>query len=233
MSKSVAILQSSYIPWKGYFDLIRKVDCFVFYDDVDFSKNSWRNRNKIKTPKGAKWLSIPCGRNHLTPINQVRIDNAPWQEQHFALLKQQYSNAPYWDMYLPFLEQTYLEQKWGALSDFNQTLIRYITQELLGHVATEFDNSERYQLSANKGERVLQLLEQTGATHYLSGPAAKDYLQEDEFVKRGITLEYMDYSGYPEYPQQHPPFEHGVTILDMLFNLGPATVDYMQPLKPR
>lgn len=230
MSKSVAILQSNYIPWKGYFDLIRKVDSFIFYDDLQYTKNDWRNRNKIKTSTGARWLTIPCGSSWDRLINEVRVDNAPWQKKHFDMLKQHYAAAPYWKTYTPFLEEIYLGKNWEYLSDLNQTLIKRISKEYLG-VTTEFENSERYQLTESKGARVLQLLERADATHYVSGPAAKSYLQEEEFVKRGITLEFMDYGGYPEYPQLHPPFEPAVSILDMLLNLGPATREYMQPLE--
>ncbi|ABG30276.1 hypothetical protein CEP88_13080 [Roseobacter denitrificans] len=232
MPKSVAILQSNYIPWKGYFDLIRKVDLFIFYDDLQYTKNDWRNRNKIKTPMGARWLTIPCGSSWNRLINEVRVDNASWQKKHFDTLKQHYAAAPYWKTYAPFLEEVYLGENWEYLSDLNQTVIKRISQAFLG-ITTEFDNSERYHLTASKGERVLQLLERVGATHYVSGPAAKSYLVEDEFVTRGITLEFMDYAGYPKYPQLYPPFEPAVTILDMLLNLGPATLEYMQPADKR
>lgn len=227
MTKSVAILQSNYIPWKGYFDIIRKVDCFIFYDDVKYTKNDWRNRNKIKTPYGARWLTIPCGGNYSILINEVRVDNNPWQEAHYKALADNYADAPYWQQFQPFLQEMYLDTQWQSLSELNQTMITRIAREFLG-ITTTFERSEAYNLNASKEDRVLQLLGQSGATHYVSGPAAKDYLHQENFDARGITLEYMDYRGYPEYPQFHPPFEHGVTILDLLFHTGSKAVEYMQ-----
>ena len=228
--KRVAILQSNYIPWKGYFDIIRSVDCFIFYDDVQFTKNDWRNRNRIKTPQGTRWLSIPCGTNLKRLINEVRIDPDAWQTKHYQLLEQNYNTAPYWSVYKPFLENIFLERKWEFLSELNQQVIKQISCEILG-CDTTFDASEEYALQTRREDRVLELLDKVGASHYLSGPAAKSYLDEAHFVERGITLEYIDYSQYPEYSQLFPPFDHAVSIIDLLLNEGPNATNFMLPVK--
>lgn len=230
--KKVAILQSNYIPWKGYFDLIRQVDCFIFYDDVQYTKNDWRNRNKIKTPQGIRWITIPCGSNLKRLIKDVRIDNIQWQKEHYKLLENTYLKSSFWHFYKPFIEEIYLRKKWKYLSELNQTIIMRISNEIF-KVGAIFETSESYKLDSCKEARVLQLLDKAGATHYLSGPAAKSYLHEENFNERNITLEYIDYSGYPEYTQPYPPFEHAVTVLDLLFNEGPSATHFMQHVKNR
>ncbi|MBM3618243.1 MAG: WbqC family protein [Alphaproteobacteria bacterium] len=228
MSKKVAILQSNYIPWKGYFDIIRQVDEFIFYDDVKYTKNDWRNRNRIMTMQGARWLTIPCGEPTHQRIEEVRIDKNPWQKQHFELLAWNYKKAPFWSALEPFLKETYLDRTWEYLSDFNQSFITRVTRDYLG-CDTAFAQSSAFTLKGAKEDRLLDLLEQAGATHYLSGPAARDYLKAESFAERGIQLEYMDYSGYPEYPQLHGSFDHAVSILDLLLNTGGDALRYMKP----
>lgn len=224
----VAILQSNYIPWKGYFDIIRQVDLFVFHDDLQYTKNDWRNRNRILTPQGSRWLSIPCGTRENRLINEVRVDQSPWQEKHFRLLEENYRQAPYWADYAPFLRDVYLDREWQYLSELNQFLICHIAREFLG-CRTVFEHSERYQLQTSSQERVLELLGKVGASHYLSGPAGKNYLSDEAFKAQGIVLEYMDYSAYPSYSQLFEPFDHAVSILDLLLNTGPRAKDYMLP----
>ncbi len=226
MGKKVAILQSNYIPWKGYFDIIHSVDLFVFYDDVQFTKNDWRNRNKIKTPNRSQWLTIPTGYHNDQLINEVTLPSKDWQEKHWKTLTQYYVRAPYFKTYEPLLRKIYLEAEWKFLSPLNQSLIRLISKDILG-LPTEFAQSSDFELPGKKTERLIELLKKCGADYYLSGPAAKDYLKEEAFEQEGIRLEYKDYSGYPEYPQFYPPFEHSVTILDLLFHTGPKASDYI------
>lgn len=217
--KRVAVLQSNYLPWKGYFDIIHNVDLFIFYDDVQFTKNDWRNRNKVKTPQGAQWLSIPVGQKISRLIHEVEIPDASWQKAHFKTIEMNYSKSPYFHQYSAFFAQVYLEREWKNLSELNHFLIREISTRFL-KIQTQFDDSRNYQMQGAKEERLLSLLEQAGATHYLSGPAARDYIKEESFTSRGVQLSYQDYSGYPEYPQLYPPFTHQVSIIDLLFNCG-------------
>ena len=217
--KTVAILQSNYIPWKGYFDIINDVDLFVFYDDVQYTKNDWRNRNKVKTANGTGWLSIPVGSDKNRLICEVILNDNRWQEKHWKTLCQLYSKSPYFSNYAPFLEDFYLNNHWQSLSELNQYLIRHIAEDFLG-VKTKFVDSRQLPAKGSKQDRLLDLLQKAGATKYVSGPGAKNYIDEDRFNATGIELVWKDYSNYPEYPQYHPPFEHGVTIIDLLFHTG-------------
>lgn len=224
--KKVVVLQSNYLPWKGYFDLIRSADLFVFYDDVQFTKNDWRNRNKIKTPKGTEWISIPCGTNLKRLINEVKIKDGSWQADHWNRLNLHYSKAEYFSLYKDFFEDFYLRRKWKNLSELNQYLIFNIARRFLG-LSAEFQNSKDYTLSGKSMDRLLDLLKKVGATRYISGPSAKEYISEESFIKTNIELTWMDYSNYPEYRQQFPPFAHNVSIVDLLFNEGPHAIHYL------
>lgn len=222
----VAILQSNYIPWKGYFDIIGSVDLFVFHDDLQYTKGDWRNRNKIKTAKGAEWLTVPCGTSEHRLICDVQLTSSDWQRKHWRLIQAHYVNAPYFKQYSAFFEEIYLGRVWSNLSDMNQYMIKAISIELLG-MKTRFDDSRAYDLKEAKGARVIELLKKVGATVYLSGPAAKFYLDESVFLNERINLEWMNYVGYPEYPQLNPPFDHAVSIIDLIFNTGSDATAFM------
>jgi hypothetical protein len=224
--KKVVILQSNYIPWKGYFDLIRDADVFIFYDDVQYTKNDWRNRNKIMTAGGPKWITIPTGIDAHRLICEVALKDSSWQKKHWEAIRQNYRRAPFFAHYRPFFEEIYLATEWDNLSQLNQHMITVISQQLLG-VRTAFDDSRNYQLGGHRLDRLADLVSQSGATHYISGPAAKSYIAEDRFAQIGVELVWKDYSGYPPYAQGDLPFEHGVSILDLLFNIGDAAGEYI------
>lgn len=226
MPRKVAIVQSNYIPWKGYFDIINMVDLFIFHDDLQYTKQDWRNRNLIKTPRGTEWLSIPCGSDENRLIYEIILTNKSWQEKHWRKIKQYYSIAPYFELYRNFFEDFYLQHNWINLSDLNQYLIKNICQLFLG-INTKFDDSRRYNLKENKSARVLELLKKVDANEYLSGPAAKNYLDEGKFADAGIKLFWMDYSNYIEYNQLYPPFIHNVSIIDLLFSVGEESYKYL------
>lgn len=222
----VAVLQSNYIPWKGYFDIIQRVDTFVFYDDVQFTKNDWRNRNRIKTPSGLQWLTIPVGSDLNRLVQDVAITDHHWQVKHWKTLQQVYGKAPFFPVYREFLEAVYLDRVWDNLSVLNQYLIVEISRLFLG-VTTQFRRSSEFALRGAKSDRLLDLLQQLETSQYVSGPSALSYIDSASYSAAGITVEYMNYSGYPPYPQLHPPFEHGVSILDLLFHAGPEAPRYI------
>ena len=224
--KRIAVLQSNYLPWKGYFDIIHDVDLFIFYDDVQYTKNDWRNRNRVKTPAGLSWLTIPVGTDEHRLICDVRLTDGRWQKKHWTTMSQCYSRTPYFSRYGDFFEDAYLKQQWDSLSVLNQYLITYIARECLG-TGTAFADSRTYTLSGRRLQRLLDLCVKAGATHYLSGPSAKTYIDPAAFERAGVALEWKSYEGYPEYPQQFPPFRHDVSIVDLLFNVGPAAPDYI------
>lgn len=220
--KSVAILQSAYVPWKGYFDIIGSVDEFILYDDASYSKNDWRNRNRIKTRNGLLWLTIPVlatGRFGQA-IQEVEIGDPRWAAKHWKSLQTHYARARHFQEQAPFLCELY-ERAAGErlLSRVNEVFLRAIC-ELLG-IRTRITRSSDYELCGDRTERLVHLCRQAGAREYLSGPAARAYLDPQEFVDRGIAVRWMDYTGYPEYGQLFcPPFIHEVSILDLLLNEG-------------
>ncbi|SFB74294.1 WbqC family protein [Massilia yuzhufengensis] len=222
--KKVVVLQSNYIPWKGYFDLIHDADVFIFYDDVQYTKNDWRNRNKIMMAGGPKWLTIPTGTNANRLICEVELTDTNWQASHWESIKQNYRGSPFFKLYRRFFEDVYLARRWQSLSELNQHVIKSISSELLG-IDVKFDDSRHYALTGQRLDRLIDLVRQTGATHYISGPAAKSYIEEERFRDIGVQLVWKDYSGYPTYPQTPPPFDHGVSIIDLLFNTGPNAAD--------
>lgn len=224
--KKVAVIQSNYIPWKGYFDIIHDVDLFIFYDDVQYTKNDWRNRNKIKSANGIHWLTIPVGSPKQRLIYEVEPANAQWSRKHWLTLQQSYTNSPYFKDYKDYFKHVYTEFEWSNLSQLNQFLIKKISSDFLG-IKTEFSDSREYHPVGQNVDRLLDLLQKVGATLYVSGPTAKDYLDNQSFIDAGIELVYKDYSGYPEYPQLFPPFEHKVSIVDLLFNCGPKASYYI------
>lgn len=227
MSKRVAIVQSNYIPWKGYFDLINRVDEFILFDDMQYTRRDWRNRNKIKTPQGAQWLTIPVQvkGKYFQAIKETRVQDATWASDHWRTLKHTYGRTRFFDRYAPDLEKLYLGMQEELLSRINYQFLQYLCG-VLG-ITTRLTWSMDYRVCEGKTERLVDLCQQAGATEYLSGPAARDYVEAELFERVGIQLSWMDYSGYPEYSQLHPPFDHFVTVLDLLFNEGPDAPRYM------
>jgi len=222
----VAILQSNYIPWKGYFDIIHDVDLFVFYDDVAYTKGDWRNRNQIKTPRGVEWLTIPTGTRGRRLIYEVELPRGAWAAKHWRRIVEHYHRAPYFERYRAYFEDVYLHRTWTSLSELNQHLIRGIAGDFLG-IQTTFTDSRQYQPTGARLDRILDVIKKTGGDTYVSGPAAKSYIVPSRFEEAGVQLVWKDYAGYPQYPQFFPPFAHDVTILDLLFHTGPDASMYI------
>ncbi|HEY3313414.1 MAG TPA: WbqC family protein [Anaerolineales bacterium] len=225
---NVVILQPSYIPWRGYFDQISRADLFIFYDDVQYDKHGWRNRNQIKTAQGKQWLTIPVHSAGVTqgiPIMDVRIDwSKPWAKNHWKTLSIAYARAPFFPRYASFIEPFYQRQD-DLLADFTIDLTIALAREL-GISHTQFLRSSSLSgIDGQKTERLIQILTRVGASHYISGPSARDYIEQDKFDSAGITLEYVQYD-YREYPQLHPPYEPQVSALDLLFMMGPEAPNY-------
>ncbi|MCX5871522.1 MAG: WbqC family protein [Deltaproteobacteria bacterium] len=230
--KKVAILQSNYIPWKGYFDMIAAVDEFILYDDMQYTRRDWRNRNQIKTPQGVQWLTVPVqvkGKYH-QKIRETEIDGSRWATAHWKALAQSYHRTPHFDEIADWLEPLYLAEFYTHLSQLNRRFIEAVCAYL--EIKTVIRNSWDYPLLDGKTERLADLCEQAGGTEYISGPAAKDYIEENVFTERDIKLTWFDYSGYPEYPQLWGEFTHGVTILDLLFNCGKDASRHMRYVRP-
>ncbi|HEX9332171.1 MAG TPA: WbqC family protein [Anaerolineales bacterium] len=226
---NVVILQPSYIPWRGYFDQIRRADLFIFYDDVQYDKHGWRNRNQIKTPQGKQWLTIPVHSKGVTEgiaIKDVRIDwSKPWANNHLKALTFAYNKSPYFKDYLSWLESFY-NRRDECLADFTIETTILLSRQL-GITSTRFlRSSELAGIDGAKTDRLVQILKYVGAKHYISGPSARNYIEKEKFDEAGITLEYMEFN-YPEYPQLYPPFDPYVTILDLLFMTGKEAPNYL------
>jgi len=224
--KRIAILQSNYIPWKGYFDLVASVDEFVLYDDMQFTKNDWRNRNKIKTPSGTQWISVPVGRNIHRRIRDVEIADSTWQKVHWKTLISNYSRARCFDVAANCLEPHYLKDQHDNLSALNRTMILAVLDFL--EISTKLSSSSDFELVGDRVERLVNICLQAGASTYVSGPSARKYIDVEVFSKNGITVEWFEYNGYPEYPQLWGTFVHEVSIVDLLFNCGMDAGKFMK-----
>ncbi|WP_258129733.1 WbqC family protein [Achromobacter anxifer] len=222
--KRVAIVQSNYIPWKGYFDMMGSVDTFIFLDDVQSTRRDWRTRNRIKTANGEAWLTIPVHHDRDLRICEVAVADRKWAAKHWRTLELAYARAPFMNELRPWLADLY--ERAGNqenLSAINQMFIGEIcaflgigTELKASHEVLSFEALDRFDPTT----RLAELCRAVGGTHYLSGPAAQAYLDESIFNERGIGVEWMSYAGYPEYPQLHGEFRHDVTVLDMLLMTG-------------
>ena len=224
--KKIAISQSNYIPWKGYFDLINRVDEFILYDDAQFTRRDWRNRNKLKTPQGLKWLTIPVDvkGKYFQKINETKISDKGWTVKHWRQIKQNYAKAKNFKKYKDIFEELYLSCKEEYLSEINHKFIIAINQ-ILG-IKTKIRFSSEFEIYGDQTEKLINICKQCNATIYISGPAAKSYFDEQLANKENIQVKWMNYENYKEYEQLHPPFEHGVTILDLILNAD--TTEFMK-----
>lgn len=228
MGKKVAIVQSSYIPWKGYFDLINSVDEFILFDDVQYTRRDWRNRNKIKTPRGSQWISIPVKAkgNYNQQICDMEVADGGWTRSHWEAIRHNYARASFFSRYRELLERLFLGCRETRLSGINRHFLESFCELL--DIKTPITWSMDYESRGVKSEKLLTLCRAAGADAYLSGPSARAYMDEDLFAKEGVRVEYMDYSGYPEYGQVHPPFDHFVSVVDLVLNQGPEARRFMK-----
>ena len=218
--KRVAIVQSNYIPWRGYFDLISSVDEFILLDDVQYTKQDWRNRNRIKTENGVVWLTIPVQGGLHKRIDQVEVANPGWASRHLATLTQAYRSAPGLERCLPWLTELYQEANSSLLSEVNRAFLERICAEL--GVTTPLVPSRLYGASGTKSRSLLELCLAAGADEYLSGPAARSYLDEGLFERAGMRSAGSSTRSTRRYPQLYPPFEPRLSILDLLVAWAPS-----------
>jgi hypothetical protein len=230
MIKKVLITQSNYIPWKGYFDAINMADEFIIYDDMQYTKNDWRNRNMIKTPTGPTWLTIPIdiSGNHFKKINEMFVSNKynNWNKKHWQSLLHNYSKSQYFTEIQYFLKPLYFNCNETNLSKINSYFLRAIC-DYLG-INTRITNSGEFDLKGDRSEKLLNICKELNASHYLSGPSAKAYLNQEIFLENNIVIEWLNNDNYKEYNQLFPPFKHRVSILDLIFNCGPDSKKYLK-----
>jgi hypothetical protein len=230
LTRKAIITQSNYIPWKGYFDSIRHVDVFVVYDDMQYTKRDWRNRNVIKTPQGLKWLSIPVEvkGKYFQKIKDTKIAEKNWNISHWDTIKQNYRNAKNFKLTAEWLEPLYKSCNHDFLTDVNLHFISAICEKL--KIDTEIRFSSEFQLAEEKTQRLVNICKDIHATDYYSGPAAKAYMEIEKFNTEGINVHYWDYSGYPSYEQENGAFEHGVSVIDLLMNEGAESINFLKNL---
>ena len=219
-----AISQSNYLPWKGYFHLIGSVDVFIFYDTADFTKRDWRSRNKIMTPHGLHWMTIPVGSNKGKSIQEVVLPNGEWRRNHLETIRRNYSKCPYIGDVMELLAPVYEDESIDNLSKFNQELIMRIAKYL--DIETTFRNASEFNILGDRVGKLIAMCDSIGADAYLSGPAAKDYITT-EFDDIPTKLKWMDYGPYEEYKQRTEPFSHHVSIVDTIAILGKATKEHI------
>ena len=222
----VGVIQSNFLPWRGYFDFIREVDLFILHDDLQYTKGDWRNRNKIKTPRGAEWISVPVNYKRTGQlIEETSIDyTRPWGRKLLNRVRESYQHAPCFEPYFGELSDHLLEPA-GSISELNVRLIHWICEQL--KIDTPIKFSREYQPAGTKTERLLGILKRANASVYLSGPAAQSYLLPDLFAREGIKLEYKTYA-YAEYEQLYPPFDPNVSSIDLLFMKGGQARSYLE-----
>lgn len=221
----VGIIQSNFLPWRGYFDFIREVDLFIIHDDLQYTKGDWRNRNKIKTARGLEWITVPVNYKQTSQlIEETTVDySTPWMQKMLNRIAESYRRAPHFDAYFPELRDIILAPA-STISELNMRLIHWVCGHL--NITTPIRFSHEFNPQGTKTERLLGILKQVNTDVYLSGPAAQSYLVPEVLENAGIHLEYKKYN-YAEYEQLFPPFEPNVSIVDLLFMTGPHARLYL------
>jgi hypothetical protein len=223
--KKVAIVQSNYIPWKGYFHMISDVDEFILFDDMQYTRRDWRNRNDIKTPNGLLRLSVPVQTKgkYLQKIKDTKIVGNAWAKEHWTSIIFNYKKAPYFDEVAEWLEPLYLSTEYNNISELNQSFLKAICSYL--NITTAITRSSDYDIVEGKTERLANICLQANANEYISGKAAQIYMEPKIFSDLGIKLTWFEYPDYPEYPQLWGSFMHNVSIIDMIFNCGQESIN--------
>ncbi len=225
------MIQSNYLPWRGYFDFIDDVDLFIVYDDVQYTRKDWRNRNKIKTSKGLQWLTVPVHYSQSSPVQIMDAEinyDGPWQRKHIGNIRQWYRDSPYFNRYSDELFSLINEHN-RTISELNLSLIRWVMEKL--NISTSIMFSSEIVSGGDRNERIINILKQLNCSAYLLGPAAKDYVDEEVYRRENIELHYKSYD-YRPYQQLHGDFNGAVSIIDLIFNCGPNALELMKSQTP-
>ncbi|MGH7275141.1 MAG: WbqC family protein [Nitrospiria bacterium] len=221
----VAIHQPQYLPWLGYFDKVDQVDLFVMLDNVQFKKNEWQNRNRIKTAQGWQWMTVPVFHQYPEKIGDIRINNqVDWKRKHLHAVQTNYNRSPYFRDYYPFFEDLY-KKEWPALSVLNCNIIEYL-MGILG-IKRKILLSSQMKLRDGPTERLIDICRAVGADTYLTGKGGENYLDLDRFEEANINVELQSFE-HPVYPQLYGPFEPALSVIDLLFNCGPQSLDILR-----
>ncbi len=213
----LTILQPSYLPWLGFFEQMDRSDKFVLFDDVQFTRRDWRNRNRVRVQQGSVWLTVPVIQQSRQSLMETKIDNSTsWKRKHLETFRLHYSKAPFFDLYFPWCEKVF-NREWTFLLDLSLETIHYLKGQL--GIDTPMLRSSELGAVGEKTQKLISICKELGATQYLSGEAGRNYISEQEFSDQGIELEYQEYQ-HPEYPQLYPGFVPFLSVIDLLFNCG-------------
>ncbi len=222
---TIGILQPGYLPWLGFFEQLQKSDVFVIYDDVQYDRGSWRNRNRIKTVSGTQWLTVPVLVKFMErlSVNEIKIDNhSDWKKKHLASIKLNYSKAPFYSKYIDIFEAAYTKE-WEYLVDLDMHFILTLA-ELFGIDSKKIKMSSVLRPEGDKNSRLISLCKMFNAGIFYEGAAGKNYIDEAVFKKEGINVAFQDYK-HPVYPQLYGDFISHLSVVDLLFNCGPESLD--------
>ena len=227
----VAIHQPQYLPWLGYFDKIRRADVFCFLDNVQYKKNDWQNRNRLKTARGWQWLTVPVHYRFPQKISEVTINNAArWKNKHLQALISNYSRAPFFNENSDIFEQAYSEN-WESISDLNIFLITRLGAALgLGH--KPYVKASDFELSDGSTNRLVDICKKLKADTYLSGQDGVNYMSMDSFERSGIRVIIQDFQ-HPVYPQVFGDFQPRMSVVDLLFNCGAKSLEIIEEVNPK
>lgn len=222
----VAIMQPTYLPWTGYFDLMERSNIFVFLDDVQFEKQSWQQRNQIKTTTGAQWLTVPVLQKLPQKISEVIINNTvPWRKKHWNTIKQNYSKSSHWQNYFAFFEELY-EKDWELLAELNIYVVLWLKKQL--GITTKTVKASKLNAQGARVELLIDICKKLGADEYLSPIGSKAYIEENNiFPHNNIKLEYQNYE-HPIYRQLYGDFIPYLSAVDLLFNKGGHSLEIIR-----
>jgi hypothetical protein len=226
-SMRVTILQPSYLPWLGFFEQMHRSDQFVLYDDVQFTRRDWRNRNRVRVQEGSVWLTVPViqKNKYEQSLLETKIDNSTsWKRKHLETIRSHYSKTPFFDLHFPWCEKVF-NSEWDFLLDLSLETIQYLKEQL--KINTPLLRSSELGGTGDKTERLISICKQLGATQYLSGESARNYISEKDFSDQDIELEYQEYQ-HPEYPQRYEGFVPFLSTIDLLFNCGDKSLEFLK-----
>ena len=221
----VAIHQPQYLPWLGYIDKIDRADVFAILDNVQFKKNEWQNRNRIKSSQGWQWVTVPVLHHHPEKIGDVRINNSvDWRRKHLQSIELNYSRAPHFGKYISFFRDLYLRE-WKSLAVLNQTIIEFLIETF--KIRSRLVQASGSNTREDPNDRLIDLCRSVGADTYLAGEGSKDYLDLDRFEEAKIHVSFQSYN-HPVYPQLYGSFIPGLSVVDLLFNCGPESLSILR-----
>jgi hypothetical protein len=222
----VAAHQPQYLPWLGYFAKIDQADVFVLLDNVQFKKNEWQNRNRIKTAAGPQWLTVPVTYKFPQRIDEVGVNNRErWQHKQRQAILSNYRKAPFWETFAPLLEEIFIPE-WDRLAPLNIFVVKKLS-EILGIATPLYVVSELPSFPEDPDERLIAIVQYFGADGYLAGSGGRDYMQLDRYRQKGIKVLFQEYL-HPVYEQRFGAFEPFMSVLDLLFNHGPDSLKILR-----